>query len=326
MVFVDLEGFDRMAIEKLVDAEFIARLVRGSYETAIGSVDRAVSENSELFGSNDGSELRTLATYAEHVIVATVDGEFFRAKWSINEEGGIVLSDVETLDVPVYEPTSMGAQVRQESVRLASLILDGQIEEASEGLGELYRLVKSGVRLTAEGVEDLYVKQDFTEDDWFKATVSGEQMMRRYLGTDALRLEVPKPQFESIVGAKANDSDKADGYRGAVRAALTKLRERFDAMRKSLTLAREVNASGYRVRGADGFGESVSDYVDFVGGLSEALDAAIAILSDAEAVSEDGCVKCVARVHDGIASQAYEWALASAFAEKLARRFEPVAA
>lgn len=314
-----------MGIEKLVDADFIARLTQGSYEVAIGSVDRAVMENAELFGVQDGSSLRTLATYAEHAIVANVDGDFFRAKWSVNEEGGIVISEVEGLDVPMYEPASMGAQVREESKRIVGLIVAGKIEEASEGMGGLYRLVKGGVRLTAEGVEDLYIKQDFAEDDWYKATLANEKAMRSFLGTEALRLDVPKPQFESIVGPKAQESDSADKYRGAVKAALSKLRERFDAMRRSLALAREVNTSGYKVRGA-GDGMAVSDYVDFVGGLGEAIDAAIAILSDAEVVSEDGCVKCVARVHDGIASQAYEWALASAFAEKLARRFEPVAA
>jgi hypothetical protein len=69
-----------------------------------------------------------------------------------------------------------------------------------------------------------------------------------------------------------------------------------------------------------------ADFVQFVSGFSEDLDGVIGVLDDAMAVSEDGCVRCLARVHDGIADQAREWGLAAAFSAKLARRFEPAAA
>lgn len=308
--------------EKLVDADFLSRLTQGSYETAMGAVDLAVQENVDLFGG-PSKALTTLATYPEHLIVATDDGDFYRAKWKILENGSVEITDVEDLDVPVYEAAAMGHQVQEESSRIVGLILSDNLEEASESMGKLYNLVKQGVRLTAEGVEDLYNGQDFTEDDWFQATREQEKSMRSFLGGDALRIDTPKARFENLIDGDLDD-EQAELHRGTVRAAIAKLREKFASMRSSLALAREVNETYQPRDGGDG--TAVADFVEFVQGLAGALDEVGAILSDANVVAEDGCVKCIARVHDGIASQAYEWVLATAFSEKLARRFDPVAA
>ena len=311
-----------MATEKLVDAQFVARLTQGSYETAIGVVDEAVAAQAKLFGVTAES-LTTLATYPEHLIVATKDGDFFRAKWGISEDGDVEISDVENIDVPVYEASSVSARVREESTQIVGQLLAGNLEEATDNLVGMYKLFRSGVRLTAEGVEDAYGQQSFEEDDWFVATRESEKTIRTFLGTDAVRLDVPKPRFEELLREESDED--GESFRQTVKAAVSRLKSRFEAMKKSLALAREVHGE-YQLRGEGAEVMATTDFVDFVQGLSEAMDGALAILGDAEAVVEDGCVKCIARVHDGLASSAYEWVLATAFAEKLARRFEPPAA
>ena len=89
--------------------------------------------------------------------------------------------------------------------------------------------------------------------------------------------------------------------------------------------ARTVDES-YVVRGSAEDDGSVSDFVQFASAFAEDLDGMNSIVDDALAVSEDGCAKCLARLHDGIANQMREWAIAGAFAEKMARRFESKAA
>jgi len=96
-------------------------------------------------------------------------------------------------------------------------------------------------------------------------------------------------------------------------------------MKTRTALARQVTES-HRLRDKGDDAMAATDFVQFVTGYSEDLDGVLGILNDAVAVSDSGCVRCLARVHDGIADQAYEWTLAAAFSEKLARRFEPVAA
>lgn len=312
-------------MSKLVDADFLAKLVAGSYETTVGAVDEAVQRAAGQFGG-DADSISTLATYPDHIIVANGKGEFFRAKWSVVEDR-VEVSEVEdiTKDVPVYESGTMGAQVREEAAEAVRLMLADNDEEADVKLSSLYGLVKRGVRLTAEGVEDLFIKQDFTEDDWFKAAKDNGNEIRAFLGADAMRLDVPKPAFGAVLSDGLGESE-AEKHRPAVASGVKGLRDLFIKMQDSIALAKQVN-EGYGVRGGDQAGGlGVTDFVEFVEGLSDALEGMIAILEDGVAVSEDGCVKCLARLHNGVAGQAYEWALASAFAEKLARRFEPVAA
>jgi hypothetical protein len=310
-----------MPAEKLVDADFLAKLVSGSYEVAVGAVDEAVLANAELFGG-DADTIRTVATYPDHMIVANKDGDFFRGKWSLDEDNEIVLSDIQEIDVPVFEADVMGTQVRDEALSATKELMSGKIPE--DRLRALYRMVKSGVRLTAEGVEDLFNKQAWFEEEWFKAVEEKMEGIREFLGMDATRLEFSKPQFEALIRDSV-DEDQAENHRDSVVAALRKLKAAFAGMRNQTALAREVSES-YRLRDGSGDGMTASDFVQFVTGYTEDLDGVLGILNDAVAVSGDGCVKCLARIHDGIADQAYEWALAAAFSEKLARRFEPVAA
>lgn len=308
-----------MPTDMLVDGDFLAKLVSGSFEVAMGAVEEAVQENAdEAFGD---PAARTIATYPDHFIVATPAGEFFRGKWSIDEESGsVVLSDINSIDVPVYEAKAMGKEIRREAAEAVDLILRGEGEPVTERLRHLFSLVRSGAQLTAEGVEDLYAKQSWGEADWFQATREHESGIRKILGTDVLRLSVPKARFESITGDV--DDDEAERHRMAVIGGLRRLREHLDDMWSKLGVAANVTAE-YSLRGvSNGSPMDASEFVEYVSDFAGDLDGMMGILDDALAVADDGCVPCLARVHDGIAENMYEWALAAAFAEKLARRFE----
>jgi len=310
-----------MPTEKLVDGDFLAKLGEGSYENVIGAVDEAVVANAELFGGDEKS-VRTYATYAEHVVVVNRDGEFFRSKWSVSDDNEIVLSDIQEMeDVPVFEAEAMGTQVRDESEQATKELMAGRVPE--DQLRSLYHISRN-VRLTAEGVEDLFNKQAWFEADWYKAVEEKDKEIRGFLGTEVVRLEVPKPRFEALVKDQVAD-DQVENHRDGVVAAIKKLRTVFANMKNRTALARQVTES-HRLRDKDDEAMAATDFVQFVTGYSEDLDGVLGILNDAVAVSDSGCVRCLARVHDGIADQAYEWTLAAAFSEKLARRFEPVAA
>jgi hypothetical protein len=306
-----------MPTEKLVDGDFLAKLVAGSYEVAMGAVEETVAAHAtEVFG--DGA--KTIATFSDHFIVATPAGEFYRGKWSLTEEGVVELSEIDAIDVPVYEANAMSTEVRREANEAVDLLLAGENEMAEEKLRHLFGLVNSGAKLTAEGVEDLYQKQTWGEADWFQAVRENESTIRKLLGTEALRLSVPKPRFEAVVEM---DEDAAERHRAIVIASLRNLKANFGDMGTKLALATEIKES-YVLRGNRGQGVdmAVSDFVEFVQDFTEDLAGAAGIVDDALAVADDGCVPCLARVHDGITEQMYEWTLAAAFAEKLARRFE----
>lgn len=304
-----------MPAEMLVDSDFLSKLLAGSMETAIGAVDEAVMANAALFGG-EASELSTLATYADHFIVANDVGEFYRGRWAA-KDGAVVLSEVKLIDVPVFEVSSMGPQVREEAAAAARALLDDDMETAEARIRSMYRLVKSGVRLTAEGVEDLYAAQSFEEDDWFKSVHEQGNEIRAFLGTDVLRLPTVKDRFAKLVG-EATDQ-QAEPHRPAIKAGLDELHRVFADMRSRIAVAKTIDET-HRLRD-DGPGMAAAEFVEFVDGYSDALDSAVAVLADARAMAEDGCLKCLARIHDGLAEQMHEWSLAAAFCEKLGRRF-----
>jgi hypothetical protein len=309
-----------VSTEKLVDGDFLAKLISGSMEAAVGAVDEAVGDNAELFGGDADCEINTIATYPDHFIVANEQGEFYRGRWKMGEDG-VELSEIEEIEVPVFEAAAMGSQVRQEAREAVTALLADDAETADEKIRALYRLVKSGVRLTAEGVEDLYQRQKFGETDWLKSMQEHGAAIRAFLGVEAVRLPATSQRFASVIDVSVTEA-QAESKRESLTKSLGDLHRVFGEMRDRIALAKQIDET----RVLRDFGESgmaAADFVEFVGGLGESLDSMIGVLGDARAVAEDGSIKCLARVHDAVADHVHEWALASAFCEKLARRFGP---
>lgn len=304
--------------DKLVDGDFLGRLVLGSYEVAMGAVMEAMESHADLFG---GSGTQVIATYPEHIIAASPDGQFYRAKWSLDEEtGDVVFSDIEDIEVPVYESDKMGSQVRRQAMDAVDSILH-QKEDASDRILELAGLVRSGVKLTAEGVEEQFEKEPFQESDWFQAVRENESSIRTFLGPDVDKVASVKPAFSHLVSEDV-DEDDAEDYRSRVVEALRRLRSTISSMHDQTDLARQVDESSRLRSGGDDAEMAASEFAEFIQGYTDDLMELRGLVEDAIAVSEDGCVKCLARVHDGVASQIKEWALAAAFAEKMSNRFE----
>jgi hypothetical protein len=314
-----------MASEKLVDGDFLAKLLAGSFEVRMGAVEEAVANHSELFGAEDEASVRVIGTYTDHAIVANTDGEFFRCEWTEGEDG-VTLTHVRQIDVPVIEGEVRQSAIRKKYEEAVSDLLECNSESAEEKLRELLDLATGGVPMTAEAVETVFLenRDRFADADWAKMVSEREAEIRKFLGAEALRLVYPKPQFENITG-DAIDESVAEGRRESVVRAMGELRSFLGRLREQTLLARQVN-EGYRVRGSADDAETTADFVEFASGFAEDLDGMISIVDDAVAVAEDGCAKCLARLHDGIAGQMREWSLAAAFTEKMARRFESKAA
>lgn len=314
-----------MATEKLVDGDFLGKLLAGSFEVAMGAVEEAVTDHPDLFGGEDDTAVRVIGTYPDHAIVANSEGEFYRCEWSV-EDGEVTLTNIRQIDVPVIEAEVRQSTIRNKYEEAVGDLLECRSDDAVEKLKELLDLVHDGVPMTAEAVEALFLENQerFDTADWRSLIIEREAEVRRFLGADALRLAYPAPKFENLTG-EGIDEAVAEARRDQVVGAMKDIREFLGRLHDQTALARQVD-EGYHVRGSAGDDETTQDFVQFVGGFAEDLDGMISIVDDALAVAEDGCAKCLARLHDGIAHQMREWAIAGAFAERMARRFESKAA
>lgn len=307
---------------KLVDGDFLSKLIEGSYEVAIRRADEMVERHSELFGGGEGVQLQSW-TFPTHIIVANSEGDFFRASLGISEDTGEPqLEQVDAISVPVREAREMTREAREMAQLAVDAILSGDRGGAISMMDELYGLVQGGVRLTAESVEDDLLKTDILERDWFKAVRTNEKSMKAFVGAEANK-PTPQPRFENI---QEHTSDNEERLRRIVASSLVTLKENLSSMCNGLALAREITEAHVLRVGSDDPALSVADFVEFVEAFDIDLSRVRGIVEDAIAVSEDGDLQSLARIHDGVASRMYEMALAAAFAEKLGRRFDaPVA-
>jgi hypothetical protein len=301
----------------MVDADFLGRLLAGSMEARVGAVEEAIQASSALFGGDDDTKVQLIATYESHAIVANNKGDFFKVSWEMNESGSVSLEEAKEIDVPVYEASQLTSQAREKSIEVVEAMLGGA-NDTTDRVRDLVGLAFGGPRLTAEGVEDHWGKRSFVESDWHKATKVEESRMRGFIGAELNRLNVPKPKFEAMIESDLTE-DQEEGHRGNVLRSLENLSKYVVGLGDRLVLATTID-EGCEVVGGDSM--AAADFASFVDSFVEDYEDLTGTISDAIAVSEDGCVKCLARLHDGVAGQMYEWALAAAFIEKLARRFK----
>lgn len=303
--------------KKLVDADFLAKLLEGSFEVSMDRVDDVVAAHPELFGG-EGIEIRTIGTFDAHAIVMNEAGEFFRAEFGLDDDGDFAIGEVERIAVPVKEASQLGEDTRTEAHRAVDAMMAGDDDEASKRVGSLFTLVSSGVRLTAEGVEDDLVELLGTDCGWVDAIRDNEEAITGFVGAEANR-ELPRPRFEDVIEI----SEDEDRTRAVVRSRLRKLYDSLITMQGEISEARQVDG-GYMLRtDGDADAEMASgDFVEFVDLYADDLDATAGLVEDALSVSEDGSVGSLARIHDGVAARAREMGLAAAFATKFARRFE----
>lgn len=307
---------------KLVDGEFLSKLIEGSHEESIRRADEMVERYSELFGGGEGVQLQSW-TFPSHVIVANSEGEFFRASLGVSEDTGEPQFDqVETIDVPVREARTMAREARDTADEAVTAILAGERDKAIGAVSELHNLVQGGVRLTAESVENDLAVAEMVEQPWFKAIITNEKSMRTFIGAEANK-PTPQPRFENI---QERTPDNESRLRKIVASSLVFLKESLAGMHNSLALAKEITEAHVLRATSSDPSLSAMDYVEFVEAFGTDLCRVKGVVEDAMMVSEDGNLHSLARIHDGVASKMYEMALAAAFCEKLARRFDAPAA
>lgn len=308
-----------MSSNKLVDGDFLAKLLQNSYEVRLGQVEEIVRDNAELFGGSKDIEVQTIGTFSEHAIVMNSEGQFFRATFGQGDEG-FTLEEIDEIDVPVFEASELKGQIREHTDKAVDSLLKGNGSGAFEDIVALYDLVKSGVALTAESVEQTLDNLVGEDTEWIQALRENEKEIRGFLGVEA-KAEPPTRRFKAIIEAdRINDVDRT---RKVVVHGLREMRTYLNGLDARLSLAREVDET-YELNGDGGMG--ASEFIEFIEEVDGDLQVVRSMIEDAITVSDEGTLKSLARIHDGIAGRAVDLTMAASFAEKFARRFTAPAA
>mgnify|MGYP001601220108 FL=1 len=300
----------------MVDGDFLEKLLSGSFEVAMGLVDEAVVASPEKFGGSESVEVRSLGTFPGHVIVVNSEGKFFRAAYSLDESGdnpGIKLGAIESIEVPVLGAVDVAQEARRQARDAVDAMLQGDEKKAKACACEVYSLVQSGTKLTAEGAEDGIREIMLGDADWKKAVRKQESQIKALLGGDILRLEtsMPRKRYDTKAVEESDRGSVASALRGLA-ATLSEL------LSKTIPATRVTDTSV--VRGAARHEQSAADFVGFVREYRNDLASLIKLVEGAAMTT--GCLPCLARSHDLVAERIYDWALAGVFAERFARQIE----
>jgi len=301
--------------EKLVDSTVVDRLTEGSFEAQIERVEQAVANSLHLFNAEEGG-LHSW-TYPNHVVVVNEHAEFFRAEYTIGDDGEVELGNVERVEVPVKEAKHLGSEARGLADDIVGAVFDGDDDRAEESFQELFNMVANGVRITAESVEDDFTALEISESAWMRAVDDNAVTMRAFIGAAANR-DMPKPRFEAMLAADELSEADSSRYRKVVGEGLRRLRTTLEDLNASIALARTID-EGYTLR--DGDEMAASHFIEFAGQLGDDLDAMMGVVENAIAVAGDGDLKSLARTHDGVAELMGDAGLAAAFAEKFSTKF-----
>ena len=137
--------------EVFIDEEFLAGQLEGSYEHHLEVVGEALLqvegfEGFEVFG--------TFPTYA---VLGHPDGTFVQANYAI-EDGQVVLGESEAIDVPTMSRLDMVMIARGTTADIVDSLIHGDSKSALKMAEELLNLVRAGVPVTAEAVNEELVR------------------------------------------------------------------------------------------------------------------------------------------------------------------------
>lgn len=307
--------------ELLADTNFLDRLLEGSFETVIERLEAAVEEHRELFGGSDDVVVGVKGTYPAHLIVMNDQLGFYRVEWAVDDDGEVTFGEVKRVDVPVKETKHLGRESHEHASAVVDAVLEGDDDTAKAHLAELFDLVRRGVKLTAESVEDAIDFFVGSEPPWLAAVRDNAATMRGFVGARSNK-DLPKVRFEALIDADPDDIAEEDDarYRKVVAESLRRLRTTLEDMNASIAVAMQIDES-YELNVEGGGAMEAGHFIEFVDQFGVDLEALIGLTEDAVAISANGTLKSLARVHDKTAGVMADIGLAAAFAEKFATRF-----
>ena len=305
--------------EKMVPAEVLRELTRGSYEHLAYRVKSAIEENKKLFVSESDVSVDSLATFNGYVLVGTDDGRYFRSKFE-DVDGNIKLLLPEMLDVPLVQKKNAQDYIRDYALATVDSLLAGRQEEAVDrilALSELTEAVEEGIADLASAVLH---------------HVSESRLWRRILHEQkSAILEQIKDDVEGLVSRVLETKyvplydgtipeEKFENYRDMVTADLNVVSDRLEKTQMAAEMAyypfAEAIAKMTRSSEEDQVLKQFADFSEDFFHDIESLREHVAF-----GLKNEQCVMCLGQVHDSMTEALTDYEIAGSFIERMVNRF-----
>jgi hypothetical protein len=303
--------------EKMIPANVVQEMLQGSHEQLAARVDYLVAENREIFVGDSDERVSRLATFNDHVLVATSSGKCFDVKLQL-EDGDIRLGELSPLDVPVISSRNASHYMREQTLSAVDAILSGRLDEACDHLSILSAI--------QEGAEENQVRdfahelEHIVDDSRPWRSVYGQQHadIRGQIADQLERIEVG--QFEAKYRPMYETDDipeeKFEDYREMVDNDIRLVADRLEAIQHGVEAKYfPFSESLAKVEHPEEEREVLGQFCEFAEDLVDELQSVRQTLADA--IKAEECVMCLGQVYDFVAEALADYEIAGAFVERM---------
>jgi hypothetical protein len=295
--------------ELLIEAKVLEKMQGGSYEERLSMLDKAVNENSGMFGDGDSV---LFSTFDDKVTVVNESGTFYSAGYKIRD-GAVKFSAPTVMDVDVLSEENLPAKA------VDDFFESGSVSSKLRGLVQMHKPVEPGLLGEAQSELDVL----FSGGKLWKRIMEEHKDKISGYGWDVKygKLDVGvHPAFLEVL--TGDDSEISEDIADEIQMGLTDLEVRLLDQLNSVTEAVEIyqvktsgmtgDEAGQVLSQFEGF---ASDYIEYLEAVSGRVSRAISEMNDG------GCALCAALVHDEVAQRYKDMDLAGRFVRKISDSF-----
>jgi len=296
----------------IVEAKTLEKIAVGSYENKLTAVNEAVEEDSDTFGGN----ALLLATFKDHVVVVNEDGQFFKSSYKIDDGGIVKFMTTESMDVPVVNPDNLAEEAAKKAVD--NFFTSGSLGENLLGIMSVVSTKRTPLSETQERLDKLF---------------EGGTLWRKHINKNRDKavihgwdydLGVPMdihPRFENVCEGLVSEDDLKDFEEETTSALMDLENNLVDIYEnalvsyqnyKGIVAGMKIDSDNEESLVLSGFEAFAEDYLDHMKEITKFVS---------EETKKEGCVTCMAFVHDEIARRSRELELAGRLIRKVSAQF-----
>ena len=291
----------------LLLSEQLQKLTNGSFEHLISRLGEKVQEDaSKLFGEE--VQTSVIGTFPGHAIVAGDNGKVLRLRFEESNEGDLIVTGHDNIDVPVYSEDNRSGYVSEASKTLVRSLLEGK--DPADAFSALTSAVSvNGPSAEVEVLQVLESEDSLFPKLWKTVFDLNQVTIKRSLWDSGLKdLEEKKvvPRFTEL--HESADDSRREVVLADLRGLVNRLVERRMAIPGTLSTENCPELGSVSV-------------ADFAHVLREGLVNAENFVSRALVLAEDGMgTNVLARVHDYVAAHLFPLEVSTLFVQSTERK------
>jgi hypothetical protein len=314
---------NQTAAARIVSVDAIKTLIEGSHEHLGSALDEALMKSRSVFAKD--AEVSRMATFSDHMIVGTSDGQYFSVKFE-HKNGELVLLAPEKVDVPVVSTSNAAKSVKEFSLSVVDALMS---ENSNDAVGRLLVLADLQEQRQVSEARDYPAEAEAAVTSgrpWREAlSTQWKEITRQVVDKlESIRENALEAKYKPLYETDEIPEENFETYRSMAENDLGVLSERLRALHEA------VESAYFPFRDSlsnDELSESekevLAHFCFFAEDLIEDFGEVRSLVADT--IENEQCVMCLGQVYDTIAESLTDTEIAASFVQRMAGALDDVA-